>query len=42
MHVPILLLDFSEVSYIDSSGLATLVEYYQQSRSMAGESPSRP
>src|SRR5882724_10318263 len=35
-HVPILLLDFSEVSYIDSSGLATLVEYYQQSRSHGG------
>src|SRR5438034_457275 len=32
-HVPILLLDFGEVDYIDSSGLATLVEYYQQSRS---------
>ena len=35
-HVPILLLDFSEVGYIDSSGLATLVEYYQQSRSHGG------
>jgi len=28
-QVMALLLDFSEVSYIDSSGLATLVEYYQ-------------
>ena len=35
-RVPILLLDFSEVDYIDSSGLATLVEYYQQSRSHGG------
>ena len=35
-HVPILLLDFGEVDYIDSSGLATLVEYYQQSRSHSG------
>lgn len=35
-HVPVLLLDFSEVVYIDSSGLATLVEYYQQSRSHGG------
>ena len=35
-HLPILLLDFSEVGYIDSSGLATLVEYYQQARSYGG------
>ena len=35
-HVPVLLLDFGEVEYIDSSGLATLVEYYQQSRSHGG------
>jgi len=35
-HVAILLLDFGEVDYIDSSGLATLVEYYQQSRSHSG------
>jgi len=35
-HVPILLLDFTEVKYIDSSGLATLVEYYQKSRSYNG------
>jgi anti-sigma B factor antagonist len=35
-HVPILVMDFSEVGYIDSSGLATLVEYYQQSRSYGG------
>jgi anti-sigma B factor antagonist len=31
-----LLLDFTEVKYIDSSGLATLVEYYQGSRSYSG------
>ena len=31
-----LLLDFSGVQYIDSSGLATLVEYYQQSRGYSG------
>jgi anti-sigma B factor antagonist len=34
---PALLLDFGEVNYIDSSGLATLVEYYQGSRSFAGK-----
>ncbi|MFH1066768.1 MAG: STAS domain-containing protein [bacterium] len=32
-----LLLDFAAVSYIDSSGLATLVEYYQGSRPYAGK-----
>ena len=36
-RVPALLLDFSEVKYIDSSGLATLVEYYQKSRSYSGQ-----
>jgi len=35
-RVTILLLDFSGVAYIDSSGLATLVEYYQQARSHGG------
>lgn len=35
-RIPALLLDFSGVQYIDSSGLATLVEYYQQSRSYSG------
>ena len=35
-RAPALLLDFSEVKYIDSSGLATLVEYYQKSRSYSG------
>jgi anti-sigma B factor antagonist len=35
-RVPALLLDFTEVKYIDSSGLATLVEYYQKSRSYDG------
>ena len=32
----VLLMDFSGVSYIDSSGLATLVEYYQNSRAFEG------
>ena len=35
-RVPLLLLDFTNVKYIDSSGLATLVEYYQNSRSYSG------
>jgi anti-sigma B factor antagonist len=34
--VPVVLLDFSEVRYIDSSGLATLVQYYKNSRSYSG------
>jgi len=34
--VPLLLLDFSEVKYIDSSGLATLVEYYKCSTRFSG------
>jgi anti-sigma B factor antagonist len=34
---PALLLDFTEVKYIDSSGLATLVEYYKNSRSYSGQ-----
>ena len=33
---PIILLDFTDVKYIDSSGLATLVEYYKNSRSYSG------
>jgi anti-sigma B factor antagonist len=32
----ILLLDFTEVTYIDSSGLATLVEYYKNARPYSG------
>lgn len=36
-QVPVLILDFSRVKYIDSSGLATLVEYYQNSRSYSGK-----
>jgi anti-sigma B factor antagonist len=36
LRVSALLLDISEVRYIDSSGLATLVEYYQQSRGFKG------
>jgi anti-sigma B factor antagonist len=34
---PALLLDFTAVNYIDSSGLATLVEYYQGSRPYNGK-----
>lgn len=34
---PCLLLDFSAVVYIDSSGLATLIEYYQSARAYAGK-----
>ncbi|MEO0452907.1 MAG: STAS domain-containing protein [Verrucomicrobiota bacterium] len=34
---PALVIDFKEVGYIDSSGLATLVEYYQGCRSYSGE-----
>ena len=36
-RVPAILLDFSGVKYIDSSGLATLVEYYQKARSYSGQ-----
>ena len=35
-RVPALLLDFTGVKYIDSSGLATLIEYYQSSRAYSG------
>jgi anti-sigma B factor antagonist len=35
-RVPVLLLDFTEVKYIDSSGLATLVEYYKNARGYSG------
>lgn len=35
-RLPALLLDFSDVCYIDSSGLATLIEYYQNSRAYQG------
>jgi anti-sigma B factor antagonist len=34
---PALLIDMKEVGYIDSSGLATLVEYFQGSRAHAGK-----
>lgn len=34
---PALLLDFTSVTYIDSSGLATLVEYFQGSREYSGK-----
>ena len=36
LRLPALLLDFSEVKYIDSSGLATLVEYFQHARAYSG------
>ena len=35
--VPRLLLDFSGVNYIDSSGLATLIEYFQAVQSFNGK-----
>lgn len=34
---PSLLLNLGEVSYIDSSGLATLIEYYQGARTFQGK-----
>ena len=34
---PCLLLDFTEVAYIDSSGLATLIEYVRESEPFAGK-----
>ena len=34
---PKLLLDFSGVNYIDSSGLATLIEYFQSVQSYGGK-----
>jgi anti-sigma B factor antagonist len=37
LKAPVVLLDFTEVKYIDSSGLATLVEYYKNSRSYSGQ-----
>src|SRR5688572_13454530 len=36
LKAPVILLDFTDVKYIDSSGLATLVEYYKNSRSFSG------
>ncbi|MGC1479676.1 MAG: STAS domain-containing protein [Chthoniobacterales bacterium] len=35
--VPTLLVDFSKVGYIDSSGLATLVEYVRDSKTFGGK-----
>jgi anti-sigma B factor antagonist len=35
--VPVLLVDFSEVEYIDSSGLATFIEYVRQSNGFKGQ-----
>lgn len=37
LRIPVLLLDFTGVKYIDSSGLATLIEYYQNSREYEGK-----
>lgn len=34
---PRLLLNFAGVGYIDSSGLATLIEYYQSARAYQGK-----
>ncbi len=34
---PALLVDFTDVNYIDSSGLATFVEYYQGCRAYSGK-----
>ncbi len=34
---PRLLLDFANVNYIDSSGLATLIEYFQQIQNFGGK-----
>jgi len=34
---PRLLLNLAEVAYIDSSGLATLIEYYQSARTYQGK-----
>jgi anti-sigma B factor antagonist len=34
---PRLLLDFAAVAYVDSSGLATLIEYYQSSKAYSGK-----
>jgi anti-sigma B factor antagonist len=34
---PALLVDFTSVNYIDSSGLATFVEYYQGARGHSGK-----
>jgi len=36
-RIPALLIDFTAVKYIDSSGLATLIEYYQGSRAYSGK-----
>jgi len=34
---PALVVDFTDVNYIDSSGLATFVEYYQGARQFSGK-----
>jgi len=34
---PVLIVDFTRVNYIDSSGLATFVEYYQGARAYSGK-----
>jgi anti-sigma B factor antagonist len=35
-HRPLLILDFSEVDYIDSSGMAALVEYIRDAQAFGG------
>lgn len=34
---PVLVLDFKEVSYVDSSGLATLIEYVRKAQDFGGK-----
>lgn len=36
-HCPSLLIDFAQVSYIDSSGLATIIEYFQAAQAYKGK-----
>jgi anti-anti-sigma factor len=34
---PVVLLNFAEVNYIDSSGLATIIEYYKSAKTFDGK-----
>jgi anti-sigma B factor antagonist len=36
-RTPVLLIDFTAVAYIDSSGLATLIEYVRDSKAFGGK-----
>lgn len=36
-RLPVLILDFTEVDYMDSSGMATLVDYVKQARAFGGK-----